>query len=113
MASLLIFDDNNYRKYMLKKALEAENHDVRFSKTVSTDDISEYGTPVEIVLVNWFINNENGWALFNEIREKQKKCAVMLYALAVCNVGTLSGLVKALREATNCMAKSVRYKQAI
>jgi len=105
MAQVLIVEDNGYKLFMVKKALEADGHDV-FVNLANRFPIQT--TPMEemdLILINRSWSKENGWNIFNELKEKGNKAAIILYVLQDCNLASVAGLSQTGQEALRCSQK--------
>ncbi len=106
MAQILVIEDNGYKLFMVKKALEADGHDVYVNWAKPIPIKTTTTGKMDLILISRSWGNENGWHIFNELKEKDNQAAIILYVLQDCNLASVAGLSKAAHEALRCSQKS-------
>lgn len=105
MARILIIEDNHYNIFMIMRALEGDGHKV----FVGPPRLSKYSIAtakgVDLTIINRFLDGNNGWEIFNRIKETDGKADVMLYVLENCDPVSLKWLRTSIREALRCKEK--------
>ena len=106
MAQILMIEDNPYRIYMVKKSLEAEGHQVSINKSAQIPITNSILDVIDLILINYFFDNENGWDIFYDLRKKYNPIPAMLYALIDCTLPSVVRLGQAVQEALKLRQKN-------
>jgi DNA-binding response OmpR family regulator len=112
MARVLIVEEDNYRIFVLKKALEADGHEVSVNMAKHIPTQAHGAGGADLVLINWTLGNGKGWDVFNGLKDKDNKMALMLYALEDRNLGSVQWLRRSVREALACSQKQGQAEKA-
>ena len=104
MGNILIIEENNHRISMLKKNLVADDHEVTACSPSHLSSQMPCAEDIDIVLINWSCGNGNGWDVFNELKGRYKKMAMVLYMLEDSE-DSLRYLRESVQEALGCIQR--------
>jgi len=102
MSTILIIEEDAGRAYLIKKALKGEGH--RAPVTNDCVNLSRIRLlhDVDLILVNYFIQNGSGWDVYNRLRIEDGTVPVMVYALPSVNPISIKWLIEAVNEGLKC-----------
>jgi CheY-like chemotaxis protein len=98
MSVILVIEEDPGRAFLIKKGLKGEGHQA----LVINDcvNLSHFRSlqNVDLILVNYFIQNGSGWDVYNRLRKEDGYVPVMVYALPSVNLISIKWLLKAVDE---------------